>query len=202
MADADHDFGGGFPSGTQVPRHGAREAMTSARVQRSVNLAGAATSIALVLGLGFWGYKLAVRDVNSVPVIQALDGPMRVSPADPGGEVADNQGLAVNTVAAVGIAAPPPEKLVLAPRPVELAPEDTPGLGGTPMPGLSEASAPATALTADADLALAAAPPTESANPRTMPLPSDHPHQLVSRMPSKVATPTWTTCLLYTSRCV
>jgi hypothetical protein len=33
------------------------------------------------------------------------------------------------------------------------------------MPGLSEASAPAAALTADADLALAAAPPTESANP-------------------------------------
>ena len=38
-------------------------------------------------------------------------------------------------------------------------------LGAVAMPGLSEASAPAAALTADADLALAAAPPTESANP-------------------------------------
>ena len=165
MADADHEFGGGYPQGVQMPRHGAMDAMTSAKVHRSVNLAGAVTSLALVLGLGFWGYKLAVRDVNGVPVIQAMDGPMRISPDDPGGEIADNQGLAVNTVAAVGIAAPPPEKLLLAPRPVELAPEDTAGLGVTPMPGLPEASAPAAALTADADLALAAAPPTESANP-------------------------------------
>ena len=165
MADADHDFGGGFSSGRQAPRQGARDALAADKLQRRINLAGGLTSLALVVGLGVWGYKLAVRDVNGVPVIQALDGPMRISPADPGGEVADNQGLAVNTVAAVGIAAPPPEKLVLAPRPVELAPEDTAGLGAVAMPGLSEASAPAAALTADADLALAAAPPTESANP-------------------------------------
>ena len=165
MADADYDFGGGFSSGRQAPRQGACEVATGEKLQRRINLAGGLTSLALVVGLGVWGYKLAVRDVNGVPVIQALDGPMRIAPADPGGEVADNQGLAVNTVAAVGIAAPPPEKLVLAPRPVELAPEDTAGLGGTPMPGLSEASAPAVALTADADLALAAAPPTESADP-------------------------------------
>jgi SPOR domain len=165
MADADYDFGGGFSSERQAPRHGAREAVAAAKVQRGINLAGGLTSVALVIGLGIWGYKLAVRDVNGVPVIQALDGPMRISPADPGGEVADNQGLAVNNVAAVGMAAPPPEKLVLAPRPVELAPEDTAGLGSLAMPGLSEASAPSAALTADADLALAAAPPTESATP-------------------------------------
>lgn len=165
MADADYDFGGGFSSERQAPRQGARDAAAADKLQRKINLAGGLTSLVLVLGLGFWGYKLAVRDVNGVPVIQAMEGPMRISPTDPGGEVADNQGLAVNNVAAVGIAAPPPEKLLLAPRPVELAPEDTAGLGGDPMPELSEASAPATALTADADLALAAAPPTESANP-------------------------------------
>jgi len=166
MADADHDFSGGFSHReAAAPRQGAKGAMATVKVQRTVNIAGAATSLALVVGLGFWGYKLAVRDVNGVPVIQALDGPMRIAPADPGGEVADNQGLAVNTVAAVGIAAPPPEKLVLAPRPVELAPEDTPGLGATPMPGLSEASAPTELLTGNPDLALAADPSTESANP-------------------------------------
>jgi hypothetical protein len=165
MADADYDFGGGFSSERQAPRHGVREVAAAAKVQRGINLAGGLTSLALVVGLGVWGYKLAVRDVNGVPVIQALDGPMRISPTDPGGEIADNQGLAVNTVAAVGIAAPPPEKLVLAPRPVELAPEDTAGIGSLAMPGLSEASAPSAALTADPDLALAAAPPTESANP-------------------------------------
>ena len=103
MADADYDFGGGFSSERQAPRQGAREAVTTEKLQRRINLAGGLTSLALVVGLGVWGYKLAVRDVNGVPVIQALDGPMRISPADPGGEVADNQGLAVNTVAAVGI---------------------------------------------------------------------------------------------------
>lgn len=165
MADADYDFGGGFSHESQAPRQGAREAVAAAKLQRTINIAGAVTSLALVVGLGVWGYKLAVRDVRGVPVIQALDGPMRIAPADPGGEIADNQGLSVNTVAAVGAAAPLPDKLVLAPRPVELADEDTAGLGATPMPGLSEASAPAAALTADADLALAAAPPTESATP-------------------------------------
>lgn len=165
MADADYDFGGGFSSERQAPRQGVRDAAAADNLQRKINLAGGLTSLALVVGLGVWGYKLAVRDVNGVPVIQALDGPMRIAPADPGGEVAVNQGLAVNTVAAVGIAAPPPEKLVLAPRPVELAPEDTAGLGATPMPGLSEASAPTELLTGNPDLALAAAPPTESANP-------------------------------------
>ncbi|MFO1203951.1 MAG: SPOR domain-containing protein [Tabrizicola sp.] len=165
MADADYDFGGGFSSEGQAPRHGAREAMAAARLQKRINLAGALTSLALVVGFGVWGYKLAVRDVRGVPVIQAMEGPMRIAPADPGGEIADNQGLAVNRVAAEGVAAPPPEKLVLAPRPVELAAEDTAGLGGTPMPGVTEASAPSAALTADADLALAAAPPTESATP-------------------------------------
>jgi hypothetical protein len=165
MADADYDFGGGFSSERQAPRQGARDPVSAEKLHGRINFAGGLTSLALVVGLGVWGYKLAVRDVNGVPVIQALDGPMRISPVNPGGEIADNQGLAVNTVAAVGIAAPPPEKLVLAPRPVELAPEDTPGLGSTPMPELSEASAPSTALTADADLALAAAPPIESENP-------------------------------------
>ncbi|MDZ4086919.1 MAG: SPOR domain-containing protein [Tabrizicola sp.] len=165
MADADYDFGGGYSHREEPLRQGARPALDARKVQRSVNIAGAVTSLGLVVGLGVWGYQLAVRDVRGVPVIQAMDGPMRIAPADPGGEIADHQGLAVNAVAAVGIAAPPPEKLVLAPRPVELAPEDTAGLGATPMPGLEEASAPVSALTANADLALAAAPPTESATP-------------------------------------
>lgn len=165
MADADYDFGGGFPSESPAARFGAKDAATAVRVQRTVNIAGAMTSLALVVGLGVWGYKLAVRDVNGVPVIQAMDGPMRISPVDPGGEIADHQGLAVNNVAEVGIAAPMPEKLVLAPRPTDLAPEDTSGLGMATIPGLSEASAPTGLLTGNADLALAATPPVESADP-------------------------------------
>ena len=165
MADADYDFGGGFTHDNTTPRQGVRDLQAAARVQRMVNIAGAVTSLALVVGLGFWGYKLAVRDVNGVPVIQAMDGPMRIAPADPGGEVADHQGLAVNDVAEAGVATPPPEKLVLAPRPMELAEEDTSGLGGPVLPGLTEASAPTGMMATDADLALAATPPTESADP-------------------------------------
>ena len=165
MADADYDFGGGYSSREERPRQGVREIAAAQKVQRTINVAGAVTSLGLVVGLGVWGYQLAVRDVRGVPVIQAMDGPMRIAPADPGGEIADHQGLAVNAVAAVGTAAPPPEKLVLAPRPVELEPEDTAGLGSAAIPDLETASAPVAALTADADIALAAAPPVESADP-------------------------------------
>ncbi len=76
---------------------------------------GAAASVALIAGLGWWGYDLAMRDARGVPVVRALEGPMRVAPEDPGGEVVDHQGLSVNNVAAVGAAAPPPDRLVLAP---------------------------------------------------------------------------------------
>ena len=82
----------------------------------------------LVLAMGLWGYKLAVRDIAGVPVIRALEGPMRVAPDDPGGSIADHQGLSVNDVAAVGSVAAPSERVVLAPKPVELSLEDAPGL--------------------------------------------------------------------------
>lgn len=96
--------------------------------QSMINLAGAATSVALVLGLAVWGYKLAVRDVSGIPVVVALQGPMRVAPETPGGSVADNQGLAVNTIAAEGNVAAPADRLVLAPSAVELSLDDAPGL--------------------------------------------------------------------------
>lgn len=102
------------------------------RAQRLVQVAGAISSLALVVGFGLWGYRLAVRDIAGVPVIRALEGPARMAPTDPGGEVADHQGLAVNDVAAEGAAAPPPDRLVLAPKPVELTLEDGPGLAGQP----------------------------------------------------------------------
>ncbi len=153
MADADFDgFGGSFSTTGQG---------RAANLQRYVNLAGALSSVALVIGLGFWGYRLAVRDVSGVPVVEALEGPMRIAPDNPGGDVADHQGLAVNAVAEVGIAAPPPERLVLAPRPVELAPEDAAGLAGQPVPDV----APTPVAVINPDLALAAEPVAESADP-------------------------------------
>ncbi len=116
MADMEFDeFGRGYAAGRRP-------------AGRMVHLAGAACSIALILGLVVWGYKLAVRDVTGIPVMRAMAGPMRIAPANPGGEVADNQGLSVNAVAASGTAMPMAETVVLAPHPVDLTTEDLAGL--------------------------------------------------------------------------
>lgn len=88
--------------------------------------AGAVVSLALIAGVGVWSYKLIMRDVTGIPIVQAMEGPMRVAPADPGGDQADHQGLAVNEVAGRGAASGPAEQLVLAPTPVDLADEDAP----------------------------------------------------------------------------
>lgn len=118
MADVEFDeFGGSFGAPARP-----------ARVQRMVNLAGAAISVALIVGLTVWAYNLAVRDTRGIPVVRAMEGPMRIAPENPGGEIAAHQGLSVNAVAAVGTALPPPDTLMLAPRPVDLAMEDAPGL--------------------------------------------------------------------------
>lgn len=85
-----------------------------------VNWTGAILSVGLVGGLGVWGYQLSVRDVSEIPVIQALAGPMRTAPKDPGGSRAAHQGLSVNQVQAEGQAAPVADRLVLAPEPVGL----------------------------------------------------------------------------------
>lgn len=106
-----------------------------------LNVIGAITSLALVIGVGVWGYWLLVRDVSGVPVVRALEGPLRVQPADPGGEPADYQGLAVNAVAAQGTASPPADRVVLAPKPVELADEDAPMGEIAPVSGTEVAEA-------------------------------------------------------------
>lgn len=100
----------------------------TSRGQRIVNMAGAAGSVALVVGLAWWGWDLAMRDARGVPIIRAIEGPMRQQPENPGGSVMDHQGLAVNNIAAVGIAAPAADRLLLAPTPVALTQDDAPGL--------------------------------------------------------------------------
>jgi hypothetical protein len=100
---------------------GARAAERAGAV---VRLTGAAVSIALCVGVAVWGYRLFVRDVTGIPVVQAMQGPMRESPANPGGQIALHTGLAVNAVAALGEAAPPEDTLMLAPATADLAPED------------------------------------------------------------------------------
>ena len=163
MADADYDQGSGYDQ-PDAGDWGDAAPVAGGSLRRYVNLAGAVTSVALMIGAGLWAYDLALRDVQGVPVIKATDGPMRVAPANPGGEIVDNQGLAVNEVAAVGAAAPMPDRLVLAPRPAELSDEDMAGLAGVDT-GLGAMTEPAVAVTGGVVPVLAADPLGESASP-------------------------------------
>lgn len=149
----------GQPSGSEPARR-----LDAGRI---VTLAGAATSVALILGLGIWGYKLAVRDVRGVPVVRALEGPARIAPEDPGGDFARHTGLAVNAVAAEGVAAAPPEAIALAPAPVALAPD------AVPMGALAPAVLLPAGVPPVADAGPVAAPAADIAAPdRASPLPA------------------------------
>lgn len=97
---------------------------TSGNLATAANWLGAAMSLALVIGVAVWGYRLVMRDVSGVPVVRAIEGPMRVAPDNPGGQIARHEGLAVNSVAGTGTSAPPPDQIVLAPRPLDITEED------------------------------------------------------------------------------
>lgn len=141
-------------------------------LQGYINIAGAVTSLALIIGVGVWGYNLVRRDAAGVPVIKALKGPMRVAPEDPGGQIARNVGLAVNAVAADEPLPPPPDRVVLAPGPVPLSPDDmapeavtgTPDATGTPDTAGTAATPPAPE--GQAQGADAASAPSAPADPR------------------------------------
>ncbi len=123
-------------------------------VKTIINGFGALVSLALIAGLGWWGYQLMVRDVTGVPVVRALEGPMRVAPDDPGGSSAQYQGLAVNNIPAVGEAEAPADRLVLAPKPTSLTPEDQPAEVLGAIAAANGADKPA----GGADVAVASAP--------------------------------------------
>lgn len=89
-----------------------------------INVAGGLVSIGLLIAVGIWGYRTMVRDVSDVPVVRAAKDPMRVAPEDPGGTLSGNTGLAVNKVAAAGVAEKPADRLILAPEPIKLTGED------------------------------------------------------------------------------
>jgi hypothetical protein len=99
-----------------------------------LNWAGAFLSVGLIAGLGVWGYQLITRDVSSVPIVRALDGPMRVLPDNPGGELQVQKGLAVNWLQASGSAEAPADRLVLAPEVALLTDADTPRSSLRPKP--------------------------------------------------------------------
>ena len=89
-----------------------------------VNIAGACLSLALMAGVGVWGYQSIMRDVSGIPVVRAMEGQMRVQPDNPGGDVASHLGLSVNEVAAQGAAGATEDLLMLAPEVAALPQED------------------------------------------------------------------------------
>ncbi len=127
----------------------AQAAADVSRVTQLINWAGAVVSIGLVVGMAIWAWQLLMRDVTDVPVIRAMEGPMRIAPENPGGAVAENQGLAVNRLAEGEEAAPVPDQLVLAPQPMDF--DDVPELeqafesasAGNPAPVEEVAEVPA-----------------------------------------------------------
>ena len=153
MADMDY-------YGADYGAEGSSRFIEAARNFGLVNWAGAATSLGLSCAMAVWAVDLTFRDVSGVPVIRAMEGPMRVAPENPGGKVAPFQGLALSDITSGGAAAPAPEQIVLAPPPVELeapalgerrqamaalaAPEPAPAV--TPAPAAAVAAAPATPM--------------------------------------------------------
>ncbi|ABG32671.1 SPOR domain-containing protein [Roseobacter denitrificans] len=124
MADFQRSYhGGDYGHGAQGQDPAGAQSVSIATL---TNLAGAVVSIALIAGIGVWGYKLMVRDVSGIPVVRAAEGEMRVRPEDPGGQLARHQGLAVNEIAARGSASGPVDRVVLAPPATELTDEDQP----------------------------------------------------------------------------
>jgi hypothetical protein len=87
--------------------------------------AGAGISLALVTTLVVWGYRTAVRDPSQVPVIRAMDGPMRSQPEIAGGTEAAHQGLEVSRVLE-GAPEAGEAEATLAPPPADLTDEDLP----------------------------------------------------------------------------
>lgn len=114
-----------------------------------VNWAGALVSMGLVIGMAVWSFQMLVRDVTDVPVIRALEGPMRIAPEDPGGSIAANQGLAVNRLAEGEEAAAVPDELTLAPPPQDLGEVAATAIPETP---IEQAFENASAATPDPDV--------------------------------------------------
>ena len=97
---------------------------------------GAVISVGLVLAIVYWAFTLGQRDASEVPVIRAMAGEARITPDDPGGAEAANQGLEVNEVLASDTPTDVNTETALAPEPQNVTDEDE------PMADLAEAATP------------------------------------------------------------
>jgi hypothetical protein len=167
----------------QAPRDGAGSGGRAAAVVKFTNIAGALVSMALLAGIAHWGYGVVMRDVSGVPVVRALGGPMREAPAEPGGREAAHQGLSVNRVAAQGATAEPPDRVVIAPPPLDLTLEDV-------RPVARSAQQPAAAArTGDVHLAVVRQPASAPQSGRAAPATRDVPEAAAEAEPEAASAP-------------
>lgn len=122
----------------------------SGPAQPWINATGALVSLSLIFGIGYWGYQLIMRDVTGIPVVRAMEGDMRVLPDDPGGDIARHVGLSVNELVAMGEAAAPEDRLVLALRMPGLSREDLEALPMAAVDDVGEETMQPVALLPDA----------------------------------------------------
>jgi len=111
------------PQGARMAADPQGDDSLTTRFARLTHYLGAVASVALMVGLMVWGWQLVSRDVSGVPVIRAISGDARTTPADPGGELTNYTGYAVNTVAE-GTDHQPTQQVAIAPAPVGLSDED------------------------------------------------------------------------------
>lgn len=95
----------------------------SVRLARVTHYMGAVASVGLMVGLMAWGWQLVSRDVSGVPVIRAVEGEARTTADNPGGQLTNHTGLAVNSVAG-GEVLVPTQEVAIAPAPVDLSADD------------------------------------------------------------------------------
>ncbi|MFB9150437.1 SPOR domain-containing protein [Roseovarius ramblicola] len=141
-----------------------------ATVAKITYIAGALVSFGLLVGIGQWGYEVMMRDVSGVPVVRALGGPMREPPEDPGGREAAHQGLSVNRVAAQVATAEPPDRVIIAPPPLDLSPGDVPRRAS------AAAQTPADSRLDNVYLAVARQPQRSAPATKTTPEPAPQAH--------------------------
>lgn len=127
-------------------------ALQGDRIAKITQWAGSVCSVFVLLGAVYWAYELAVRDARGIPVVRAAEGPLRIAPTTPGGEISANQGLAVNAIAAKGGSETLPDVVTLAPAPLQLAQEDVATTTSAEAPPALETATPETATPETATL--------------------------------------------------
>ena len=97
-------------------------------MSRFLNLLAAIASFGAFAALIQWGITLSTLDPSDIPVIKKAEGPARVAPDDPGGEIVGSQGLAINAIQSKGEAESTASQVTLAPRAHPFQPEDVAGI--------------------------------------------------------------------------